>query len=320
MTTRITGFVPIAHVIRRTPHAAASAIRKTAGYIRKMFDAAQQEALARAVDEILKRERPPQYIDDIGVFNQLHANTPPLPEYGYDPLSSWKRGVERAAAICQLNGFDTPGKRILEAACGDGMLGAALASFGHSIDLCDKEDWRDGRARNLPFLPLDLCESTALPREEYDLVVSYNAFEHLPDPKKALENLILACKPGGLVYLEFGPLYCSPWGLHVYRTVRIPYVQFLFSEGFLTARLNEIGIRDLGRDLTAPQFVNGWRPRDYAALWSSPSCELIAESRSQDKGHLQYVTRFPLAFQGRGLELDDLTVTNIRVVLRRRLS
>src|SRR5690606_35278753 len=124
-----------------------------------------------------------------------------------------------------------------EVACGDGMAGRALAEFGHSVQLTDIEDWRDTRAFALPFVQSDLSKGLDVPKESFDAVLCFNAFIHFLDPAAALAQLEAACKPGGRIYLEFGFLYPSAWGLHAYRTVRAPYAQFLFDEGFLRARL-----------------------------------------------------------------------------------
>ena len=61
---------------------------------------------------------------------------------------------------------------------------------------------------NLPtptFIQGDI--SHAIPKSEaYDLVLSWSTFEHLSDPKIALQNAIRSLRPGGVSYI----------GIHLY--------------------------------------------------------------------------------------------------------
>ena len=61
---------------------------------------------------------------------------------------------------------------------------------------------------NLPtptFIQGDICH--AIPKSEsYDLVVSWSTFEHLSEPKIALQNAIRSLRRGGVLYI----------GLHLY--------------------------------------------------------------------------------------------------------
>jgi SAM-dependent methyltransferase len=166
---------------------------------------------------ILADSNPPKYCDSEEVFACLQAKYPSRDWYRYDSLSCWSRGVERAQQLLALDGLANPGLRVLEAGCGDGMTGYALASYGHAVTLVDFEDWRDDRVKALPFLQSDLCSHIAMQSETCDLICSYNTFEHLADPAEALSEFVRLCTSGGLIYLEFNPLYASPWGLHAYR-------------------------------------------------------------------------------------------------------
>jgi hypothetical protein len=123
--------------------------------------------------------------------------------------------------------------------------------------------------------------------------------------------------PGGLVFLRFGPLYASAWGLHAYRTMPIPYAQFLFSEPFLAERLRVPGIRDLGREREELQPLNRWRLADFAALGTGPDRELVGWRLREELDELRTVLRHPQAFRGRGLTFADLSTKTVQLVLRR---
>jgi SAM-dependent methyltransferase len=51
---------------------------------------------------------------------------------------------------------------------------------------------------------------------QFDLIMSWSVFEHLPDPKKALENVVRLLRPGGVLYLSLH-LYTSNNGHHDIR-------------------------------------------------------------------------------------------------------
>jgi SAM-dependent methyltransferase len=51
---------------------------------------------------------------------------------------------------------------------------------------------------------------------QFDLVMSWSVFEHLPKPKQALENIIRLLKPGGVLYLSIH-LYTANNGHHDIR-------------------------------------------------------------------------------------------------------
>jgi SAM-dependent methyltransferase len=61
----------------------------------------------------------------------------------------------------------------------------------------------------------DICKAVPEP-EAFDIVMSWSVFEHLPDPKQALENVIRSLKPGGIFYISLH-LYTSNNGHHDIR-------------------------------------------------------------------------------------------------------
>lgn len=184
--------------------------------------AVRARALRERVRAILDTRAAPQAYDDRAVFDELQAGPQPPIVYGYDTFSTWRRGVERAIAIIERTRMAEPGKGVLEVGCGEGMTGAAVASFGHEVVLLDMEDWRDARATSLAFTTRDLAAPLDYPDGSFDLVFSYNVMEHVPDPDFVLGELVRVTRPGGAVYLDFDPLYASAWGLHAWRSLRMP--------------------------------------------------------------------------------------------------
>ncbi|MEW5804247.1 MAG: class I SAM-dependent methyltransferase [bacterium] len=267
---------------------------------------------------LLRSDEAPHYYDSDEVFERLQRSYRPLPEYGYDTYNTWKRGTERTLNLLEITKLHAPGLTMLDAACGDGMTGYALSCYGHRVTLTDIEDWRDIRAKELPFMPANLSIELPLDSNSFDLIYSYNAFEHLDDPSVALRELVRVCKKGGYIYIEFGPIYSSPWGLHSYRTIRMPYPQFLFSKSFLEVKLEKLGVYDLGRKCFSLQPLNQWRVSDFDSLWQHSQCEIVSHSAFVDNTHLDIIKKFHLAFTGMGLTIEDVTTQALVVMLRKK--
>lgn len=101
--------------------------------------------------------------------------------------------------------------RVLDAGCGDGLLTLSLAQRHPSWSLLGvdlRADLLDGaRERaaarslgNVRFQPADLTKP--LPEGDFDVVVSLEALEEIPDDAAALRSLGGALRPGGLLALQ----------------------------------------------------------------------------------------------------------------------
>jgi len=184
--------------------------------------------------------------------------------------------------------------------------------------LSDMDDWRDERAKPLEFLAGRLEDGLNTPENFFDLAVSFNAFEHYADPALCLQRILRACKPGGIILVDFGPLYCTATGLHCHRALRMPFPQFLFSAEFVRQKIQQIKNEDLGKKTDNLQPLNQWRPGRFRDLWRAEGYDIVSEDEFRTLAGLEIVLRYPEAFCGRGLDWDDLTIVRLRAVLRKR--
>jgi len=278
----------------------------------------QRVPVPKRIAPILASTRAPVFYD--GEFERLQrAYGQWWPDYGYDGYSTWARGCERAIKL-----FLTPELRarrlaVLEAGCGDGMTSYALNTYGNVREIClnDTQDWRDERARPFAFVPGDICEGLPIGSASFDLVITYNTFEHVRDPKRALGEMVRVCKPGGIIYVDFNPLYCSPLGLHAF-SFTMPYPQFLFSPSLIEAKVRQLGVDDLGRSNDSLQSTNQWRISQFRDLWKASGCDIVCLVEVPERRHLVTVLEFPGAFRGRNLTVDDLEIAGVAVTLRKR--
>ncbi|MHB1317411.1 MAG: class I SAM-dependent methyltransferase [Anaerolineae bacterium] len=286
--------------------------------MRRRIVEAKHRGLASVVQRIVSVPEPHEYVDSEMIFDRLQAQYPSRPEYGYDALSIWKRAASRASEILSLPGLHDQGRKVVEIGAGDGMVGRLLADYGHRVTLVDADDWRDARASGLSFMRSDVCRGLPIESESVDLVYSYNTFEHLWDPAGAFAEMARVCRAGGTMLLSFGPLYWSPWGLHAFSALNMPYPQMLFSSAFLEDKVAKLGISDLNRRMTELQPTNGWRPRQYVALWDRPDLDVLDEQFVEDYSHLGLAREYSQAFRGLLLGWRDLVTQGIRLVARKR--
>ena len=288
--------------------------------LRKIRDRQRRAAhnrLAGSIDAILSLEAKTDTRRAEADFERLQASAPSRGEYGYDPVSLLKRAAQRATQILGRLGARNTALRYLEVAPGDGTLGSLFAAAGHDVDLCDLEDWRTPSAKALKFQTADCCVELPYPANTFDVVSSFNSMEHMADPRAALDEMVRVTRPDGLIYLDFGPLYCSPWGLHAYRSLKMPYPQFLFSDDFIAEKLRQLGISDLGTERSELQYVNKWRPLQFSELWSVPTLSCVDLHSGLVRDHLELIRSYPEAFRGRGLSFEDVICDHVTVAMRK---
>lgn len=250
-------------------------------------------------------------------LESLQQEYPFPPDYGYDPESLELRGKERAGQILKLFGSRNGTiKTYLELGCWDGMVSCFLQRNGQETTAIDnRSEGFDKRAldEGVKFLKMD-ASHLQFGDESFDVVFSYDSFEHFSDPESALREAIRVVKQGGHIYLEFGPLYTSPMGLHAYRSVTVPYCQFLFPEellkDFVTA--NRLLPIDFGQ-------LNGWSLESYRKLWDQYSRYLsrIKYHERIDLSGLDLISRYPSYFKSKTRCFDNLLVSVIEVLFQR---
>lgn len=97
--------------------------------------------------------------------------------------------------------------RVLDVACGPGLLTAALARAAESVVGCDvtpamlERAERDRRGAGLDNLRYEHGDARRLPYAEqtFDRVLTRFSFHHFENPAEVLTELVRVCRPGGLV-------------------------------------------------------------------------------------------------------------------------
>jgi len=251
----------------------------------------------------------------ISELRQLQKQYPYPPDYGYSSEILDIRGRERADQLIRL----IPSKtciKYLELGCWDGMVCCHLNRQGKkACGIDNREIGFDKRALR-EGVDLRVMDASDLKFENnwFDIVFSYDAFEHFSDPASVLSEIYRVIKPGGYIYLEFGPLFMSPMGLHAYRQISVPYSQHLFSEETLLNFLLEenLGTIDF-------KHINGWSLIQFRNLFNSYSGKFKKEKyiENSNYNHLDLIRKYAPIFKNKTDNFDELTCRSIEVLFRK---
>ena len=112
--------------------------------------------------------------------------------------------VPRLGAPMLAKLASTPGERILDLGCGDGVLTAEIAASGAAVVGIDSSEAMVAAARGRG-LDARVCDARALPFEaEFDAVFSNAALHWIPEADAVLAGVRRALKPGGRFIAELG--------------------------------------------------------------------------------------------------------------------
>ena len=242
--------------------------------------------------------------------------------YPYQPYkpdrSSWEaKGLHRAGQIQKALPERGNLRRFLDLGCGDGRVAWNLRRFGKSVTAIDIRLGTLGpqvRGSGLHFLRMDAAD-LAFGDESFDVVYSYDAFEHFADPAAVLQQGIRVLRPGGFLFASFGPLYASPWGAHQWHCIDVPYCHLLFGED----DLSRFAARH-GQARIAFEYLNRWTVGQFRELWNryETRLKLVRYYEKLHVGHLDLIRRYPSCFRSKTDCFDDLIVRSVELLFEKR--
>jgi ubiquinone/menaquinone biosynthesis C-methylase UbiE len=144
----------------------------------------------------------------------------------------------------------------LDVGGGDGLHAPWLLRFVQRLIVSDIKDYlgpsgglhvanmkekleRNGAPLDLSRVEFQHADAHSLPYRDglFDFVVSINAFEHIPDPAKALSEILRVTRPQALVVLQFDPLWHSPFGHHLWHLTPEPWEHLITPRDAFEANL-----------------------------------------------------------------------------------
>ena len=236
-------------------------------------------------------------------------------DYAYTADAVLQRGIARREAVESLV---APDGTTLEIGSADGMTSAELARSGRRATAIDIDVSRtDPRVRAAGVYVQEMdATRLAFADATFDLVFSFNVFEHLRDPAAAFAEIARVLRPGGMAYLSFTGLRWSPHGAHLYKTLGVPYVTILFDEADVRAYL-----RTCGRSDWSP-WVNDYSIERFREVFRShtDTMDTLHYSETWNRWHARVIAAYPDVFKARAPSFESLLVDSILARFRRRHS
>lgn len=286
-------------------------------------------SIRRLVRTILPRpilERGKQILSATAIRNAKMALAGAGDEHQWLPLSQleelkseypiryfWDKGrkaspdTERAKALAKY--FGSKPKSLVEIGGGPGEVAWAMSRAGHSVTCVDLFDELDPSAASAGVKGvIGDAADTGLPSNSFDGLWSFNCFEHLHEPELALKESWRLVKNGGLIHLDFAPLYNAPLGLHAYAEIGVPFCQHLWRSSDI---LGVVSSKDLWN-------LNKLSIDNYRSIWNNCSDILIISHYNEihDYKGIELIPKFPECFAKISRKLDDFTISRIVITFR----
>jgi len=166
--------------------------------------------------------------------------------------------LEHAGALSFLGGTT-----VLDVGGGAGMHAGFIAQHAShvtTIDIVDpnvtfggeflrllREKYaRHGVDLDIAKVQFQRADAMDLPYKDglYDLVVSWNAFEHIPDPARGLREAIRVTRQGGFIFVTFDPIWTADTGSHFSAFVPEPWAHLVLDQNNFVERMRASGATD----------------------------------------------------------------------------
>ena len=254
--------------------------------------------------------------DDFNNFvsRYAHLDVKPFQDYSLNAMET--RASKRADQLASLVG--NKNFTVAEIGAADGLVLKELLVRGArravAVDIVDMLHPKS-REAGVQLTLTSAEDLSCLEPGAYDLVYSWGSLEHIPNIQKTFHECIKLLKPGGVFYLEAGPLYFSPWGFHYYTTLRTPYIQLLFPE----ACLYEYARKKHGDGYHVP-WTNGRPASEYIALLNNlpHDIEVAGFWYGYDWFSSEFITTYPDIFKSKRINFDDFFIDTVRFTLKRK--
>jgi ubiquinone/menaquinone biosynthesis C-methylase UbiE len=207
--------------------------------------------------------------------------------------------------------------------CADVIDYSALYG-GEFLKLLDEKHRRNDVAFHLDRVAFHRTDAMNLFYRDgwFDCVVSINSFEHIPDPGKALAEMIRVTRPGGFIYVSTDPIWTADTGSHFFHRVSEPWAHLRLDDAAFIARMraNDATDDEAREFLTA---MNRWRADDYARVADAAAAQRQVDvihrctwSGVVDESHRSHENL--RALTSRGFTEAELLLRGMRWVFRKR--
>jgi SAM-dependent methyltransferase len=149
---------------------------------------------------------------------------------------------------------DLRGKTTLEIGCHTGyeawMLAHNAGCDAYGIDVQQRKTWDVLRGDRVHYECADMALENPFPKNKFDVIYSFQVWEHVVHPHALLQAAYDSLKPGGIAWIRAN-LFHGVKASHRYRDLYFPWPHLLFSEDVL----RDWDVRH-GRAPAGPTWVN----------------------------------------------------------------
>ncbi|MGB3796423.1 MAG: class I SAM-dependent methyltransferase [Alteraurantiacibacter sp.] len=194
------------------------------------------------------------------------------------------------------------GKRVLDFGCNRGgsvhraLQEGAASAVGIDVNSITTQFGQEKLSRIWGDRTEILCgDIRDMETEPFDIVISINTMEHVADIEGTLSGMVAKCRPGGELFIGFGPLWYSPYEHHHYPRTRLPWMHLLRGDDFVLDDLAKY----VGRRYDTPQEAgfNCETPDRFHAALRAQDVEILSARRNVGRSAWRSrVSRSMLAF------------------------
>lgn len=199
-------------------------------------------------------------------------------------------------AFLEQTGLLAKDQKILEVGCGIGTIVHELTKKGYSVIGTDisRQAIEFGK-KEYPDLPLEVqpAQHLAYPDDAFDIVLSFDVFEHIPQIDQHLEEVSRLLRPGGYYLFQTPNKYSNilfetlksrslGWrkyhpSLHTPGALRRRLKQHGFTVGFVKMNtINEFSLQKLKRS-KIPTWLVSWMDTRWLPLRAQTNLYVIAQ-------------------------------------------
>jgi len=204
---------------------------------------------------------------------------------------------------------------------GTDIVNFQFAYQGESVSLLRDKFHRNGEKLALDRLEFLMADAQDLPFRDdwFDFSFSQNAFEHIPDPEKALREMVRVTRPGGLIYLLFDPLWTADSGSHFLHLIGEPWAHLIEDDSEIARRMVDAGASSF--EIDSYRTLNRRSIAYYREMFGRVTEELEVKvlachewAGCVDQSFVSHPNRAAAA-AAHGLPADDLLVRGLRFLL-----
>ena len=151
----------------------------------------------------------------------------------------------------------------------------------------------------------------------FDCCFCVNAFEHIPDPRKALHEIIRVLKPGGYAYISFDPIWTADTGGHFFHSVAEPWAHLILPDDQFVERMVQNGASEseVGAYRTA---MNRWRFAQFRSAFNDVADMVLFSDQYHgylDEKHVDH-PNYRVALS-QGYSKEELSMRRVRFLIRK---